>query len=86
MSQSATLETLYCALVYLFSRHAMAPQPHLAGIIADHLDWIAEHDDCGEHPALRDTCRRLAPMWRGSGEPSREALPPGRADGPGGWH
>ncbi len=72
MNKPASLETLYCSLIYLMSRQAMAPQSHLPAIIADHLYWIAGHEDIERHPALRDTCRRLAPFWNGHrqhGEP-----------------
>lgn len=65
MNKTASIETLYCSLVYLMSRQAMAPQAHLPAIIADHLYWIAGHEDIERHPALRDTCRRLAPYWSG---------------------
>jgi hypothetical protein len=63
MSGSNSIEDLFCALVYLMSRQSMAPQSHLRPVIADHLQWLANHHEADRYPALRDTCRRLAPYW-----------------------
>lgn len=63
MKDTESMETLFCALIYLMSRHAMSPGRQLPPVIADHLQWVAEHKDADRHPTLRDACRRLAPLW-----------------------
>ena len=64
MKQQTSIEQLYCALLFLLSRYARSPEPHLPGVIADHLDWLVKHPDVGDFPALQQTCGRLALHWR----------------------
>ena len=63
MEPEASVEQLYCALLFLLSRHARSPQPHLPGVINDHLRWLAAHPDLKDLPKLRETCSRLALHW-----------------------
>ena len=63
MEQQASVEQIYCALLFLLSRHARSPEPHLPGAIRDHLRWLATHADAYGLPKLRDTCSRLALHW-----------------------
>lgn len=64
MSPQTSFETLSCALLYLLSRHARQPEPHLPVMIREHLEWLADHPDGGRFPALQDTFARLARQWQ----------------------
>ena len=70
MHTQPDIEQLFCALMFLLTRQARAPEPSLAREIREHLAWLVEHPDTRHLPTLRKTCRGLLLHWQSAGADS----------------
>ena len=59
LGESAAIETLVSAILFLITRYAQNQDRSLVQPIVEHFDWLANHpDNANSH--LKDTCSRLA--------------------------
>jgi hypothetical protein len=60
-SETARLETVTAALIYLMTHYARTGCPRLALCVSRHMQCLAAHPDAA--PVLRDICASLHGSW-----------------------